>query len=39
MKKKYNIGLLNGTICSKNGQKVASLGIKDSKNYQNWKNK
>ena len=31
MKKKYNIGLLNGTICSKNGQKVASLGIKDSK--------
>ena len=31
MKKKYNIGLLNGTICSKDGKKKASIGIKNNK--------
>ncbi len=31
MKKKYNIGLLNGIICTKDGKKCASLGIKDGK--------
>ena len=31
MKKKYNIGLLNGTVCTKNGRKKASIGIKNNK--------
>ncbi len=31
MNKKYNIGLLNGIICSKDGKKEASLGINDNK--------
>ena len=31
MKKKYNIALLNGTVCTKYGRKKASVGIKNKK--------
>ena len=31
MNKKYNIGLLNGTICTKDGQTLHLLGIKNNK--------